>query len=103
VKPAAKYKYNPDKQRDELDPNYTIAATDVRAMGPFLLGGSVGLIYHLGKHLALAADVRLLTGLPAYGAVIEGALSAQLAFGGTAKPTPTKEGDEEQGNGEARN
>ena len=93
VKPAAKFK----PQSDEIDPDYSIAATDARPMGPFLVGGSGGLIYHLGSHLALAADVRLLTGLPAYGAVIEGAFSAQIAaFGGTAKPTPAKEEGEDE-------
>ena len=91
VKPAAKY--TPD---NKIDSDYSIAATDARHMGPFLVGGSVGLIYHAGQHLALAADVRFLTGLPAYGAVIEGAFSAQLAFGGTAKPTPAKEEDEDE-------
>jgi len=91
VRPSAKFKYNSDTQRNELDPFSSIAETDARRMGPVLLGGSGGLIYHVSKHLAATAEVRLLAGLPDFGVVIEGALSAQLAFGGTAKPTPTSE------------
>jgi hypothetical protein len=80
-------------------PSSAIAKTDTRPVGPFLLGASVGLIYHLSRHFALSLEGRALTGLPAFGFLVEGGLSAQLAFGGTKAPAPTDEEGEGEGGG----
>jgi hypothetical protein len=70
----------------QLDLQKTIARTDTRPMGVVLLGGSVGLLWHLTRHLAIALDGRVLSGLPAWGVVFEGQASAQVAFGGVSGP-----------------
>ena len=80
-----------------IDQPNTIAKTDTRAVGPFLLGASAGFIYHLSRHLAIALDARAVTGLPNFGAVLEGGLSLQLAFGGAAGPAPVNEDGEGEG------
>jgi len=80
-------------------PSAAIAKTDTRPVGPFLLGASVGLIYHLSRHFALSLEGRALTGLPAFGVLVEGGFSAQLAFGGTKGPAPTDEEGEGEGGG----
>jgi hypothetical protein len=88
---------------DILDENNSIAKTDTRPVGPFLVGLSGGLIWHLSRHFAFALDARFVTGLPNFGAVVEGALSAQLAFGGKKGPTPeVEEGDGEGESGVVR-
>jgi hypothetical protein len=57
----------------------------------------VGLTWHLSRHFAFQLDGRFLTGLPHYGAVVEGGLSAQLAFGGVKGPAqPAEEAGEEE-------
>ena len=99
VKPIAKTTRNSDGDT-VLDENNTIAKTDTRPIGPFLLGGSGGFIYHISRHFALALDARVVFGMPMFGAVLEGGFSAQLAFGGTKGPTPTdEEGEGEGGEG----
>ncbi len=79
------------------DPNRTIYKTDTRPVGPVLVGASVGFIYHISRHFALALDGRFVTGAPAFGAVLEGGLSVQLALGGTKGPAPTDEEGEGEG------
>jgi len=74
-----------------------VAKTDTRPVGPFLVGASAGFIYHLSRHFAISLDGRFITGLPKFGAVLEGGLSAQLAFGGGKGPVQT----EEEGEGDA--
>jgi|GEM_PF-4145821 len=66
----------------QVDWNRTIARTDTRPVGILLFGGSVGLLWHLRRNLALAVDGRALSGLPDWGFVMEAQLSAQVAFGG---------------------
>ncbi len=86
-----------DASSGTYSPNHgsAIALTDTRPIGPVLVGASVGFIYHFSRHIALSLDGRALTGLPAFGVVVEGALSAQFAFGGAAGPSaPAGEEDE---------
>ena len=95
---------DPNDPRAQPKPNSakTINKTDTRPVGPFLAGASIGFIYHISRHFALALDGRLILGAPAFGAVLEGGLSAQLAFGGTKGPAPTdEEGAGEGGPGPA--
>ncbi|MBN2574836.1 MAG: tetratricopeptide repeat protein [Deltaproteobacteria bacterium] len=95
VKPVAVVNY--DSVKDEYVPDWskTIAKTDTRPVGPILGGASVGLIWHLSRYFALTFDARVLTGLPNFGAVVEGALSGQLAFGGAKGPAVVEEESEE--------
>jgi hypothetical protein len=82
------------------DPSKTIYKTDTRAMGPVLLGGSGGFIYHISRHFALALEGRAVIGLPGAGFALEGDFTAHLAFGGTKGPAPTEEeGEGESGSG----
>ncbi len=102
VKPVVVYK--PDTNNpggpDITDPAKTIYRTDTRQVGPVLAGASVGLIYHVSRHFALALDGRFVTGLPAFGAVLEGGLSAQVSIGGTKGPAPAdEEGEGGEGGG----
>jgi hypothetical protein len=80
-----------------LDDSSTIYKTDTRAIGPVVLGGTIGLIYHFSRHFALALDGRFLTGFPSVGAVLEGGFSVQVAVGGAKAVVST--GDEEEGGG----
>jgi hypothetical protein len=96
VKPKAVMIYNSDNEPIGPKLEESIFYTDTRPVGPVLLGASAGFIWHIHRHLAIALDARFLTGLPAWGAVLEGGLSAQLAFGGVKGPAPT----EEEGEGE---
>jgi hypothetical protein len=84
-----------------VDEKATIAKTDTRPIGPVLFGATGGCIYHISRHFALALDVRVLSGLSNFGAVVEGAFSAQLAFGG--KAGPAKAATEGEGEGEGDN
>ena len=79
----------------------TIIKTDTRPVGIVLVGLSGGLLWHLSRHLAIALDARFLTGLPDWGAVVEGGLSAQLAFGGVKGPAISEEEGEGEGEGNA--
>ena len=102
VKPVVVYMPDPTGNggSDVPNPNRTIYKTDTRAIGPVLLGGSAGFIYHISRHFALELDVRALVGLPGTGADVEGGLSAQVAFGGTKGPATTdEEGEGEVGGG----
>jgi len=63
-----------------------IVRTDTRPMGTFLFGGSIGGLWHLTRHFAVAVDSRVLSGLPDRGVVVEAQLSAQVGFGGAAAP-----------------
>jgi len=91
---------DPDTGNIIIDKKNTIAKTDTRPVGPVLVGSTVGIIAHISRHFALSLDGRLMTGLPDFGVVVEGGLSAQLAFGGTKGPAPTdEEGEGESGSG----
>jgi hypothetical protein len=90
---------DPDTGAPKLDEKGSVVKTDTRPIGPFLLGASSGLIYHISRHFALALDVRVLSGLPNSGAVVEGGFSAQVAFGGVAGPAPGSEEGEGEGGG----
>src|ERR1039457_4470872 len=81
------------------DSNKTIYKTDTRPVGPFLVGASVGFIYHISRHFALALDGRFVTGAPAFAAALEGGHSVQLALGGAKGPAPTDEEGEGEGGG----
>jgi len=70
----------------QVDPLNSIVMTDTRPMGVFLFGGSVGLLWHLTRQLAVALDGRVLSGLPASGVVFEGQVSAQAALGSIRPP-----------------
>ena len=94
VKPVAVANYDSVKDVVEVDWSKTIAKTDTRPVGLLLGGASVGLIWHLSRHFALDFNARFLTGLPHIGAVVEGALSAQLAFGGAKGPAVVEEEEE---------
>ena len=98
----------PSQLRDKSDLNYNaststyeprqdraIAKTDTRPVGPFLFGATGGFIYHFSRHFAVALDLRFLSGLPAFGAVIEGGLSLQLGLGG-AKGAAKVNDDEDE-------
>jgi len=104
VMPVVVYKSDPTGQGgpDVPDSAKTIYKTDTRPVGPVLVGASVGFIYHISRHFALALDGRFVMGAPAFGAVLEGGLSVQLALGGTKGPAPTdEEGEGEGGPGPA--
>jgi hypothetical protein len=75
------------------DSSKIIYLTDTRPVGMFLVGGTIGLMLNVSRYFALGLDCRALTGLPNAGVVVEGQLTAQLAFGGAKGPAPT--GDEE--------
>jgi hypothetical protein len=75
-----------DSGEVQLDEHKTIATTDTRPMGTALFGGSVGLLWHLTRHLAIALDGRVLSGLSAWGAVIEGQASLQAGFEVVRRP-----------------
>ena len=75
----------------------SVVKTDTRGLGPFLLGASSGLLYNISRHFALALDARVLSGLPNWGAVVEGGFSVQVAFGGAAGPAAAGEEDEDEG------
>lgn len=79
------------------DPKLTIFRTDTRPIGFVLLGGGAGFIWHLSRHFGVALEGRFLTGVPNFGAVLEGTLSFQLAFGGVKGPAQAEgeEGEEE--------
>jgi hypothetical protein len=63
-----------------------------------LVGASGGFLWNLSRHFAISAEARVLTGLPDFGLVIEGTLSAQVAFLGKAGPSKkaTDEDEEEE-------
>jgi len=98
VKPVA-VAYQDPQGNTQIDWSKTIALTDTRPMSLVLVGASAGFLWHLSRHFAIAFDGRFLTGVPNWGALIEGGLSFQLAFGG-AKGPATKV-DEEEGEDEA--
>ena len=98
VKPIGKCEFD-SSGNYTLIPNQSVAKTDTRPIGPFLIGASSGIIYNVSRHFALVLDVRALTGLPHSGVVLEGGFSAQLAFGGVAGPASAGE-DGEEGEGE---
>ena len=85
VKPVAVVSQNASDQI-EVDWNRTIAKTDTRPVGTFLYGTTLGMLWNLSSHFAISLDVRVLSGLPHWGAVVEGGLSVQLAFGGQKGP-----------------
>jgi hypothetical protein len=93
IVPKSQVTVDSDAKPTFSDPSKIIYLTDTRPVGLVLLGASSGFVWHLSRHFALALEARFLTGLPAMGAVIEGQLSVQLAFGGTKGP-PTGEEDE---------
>jgi hypothetical protein len=71
----------------------SIPLTDTRPVGMVLGGASVGMGWHPSRHFGVALEGRFLTGAPSFGAVLEGSLSFQLAFGGVKGP-PQPEGEE---------
>lgn len=99
VKPTADVQTDPNTGEPIIDRDNTIPKTDTRPVGIFLAGGSGGLVWHLSRHFALALEARCLFGAPSFGAVIEGALSAQLAFGGVKGPAAPSDGEEEEEEG----
>jgi hypothetical protein len=99
VKPAIEDGNHENCKDGSLKDN-VIVKTDTRPIGPFLIGASGGMIYNVSRHFALVLDVRVLSGLPNTGAVVEGGFSAQLAFGGAAGPASAgEEGEEGEGEG----
>lgn len=96
VRPVAVMNY--DSERDAYIPDYqrTIAKTDTRPVGVVLAGASAGLLWNLSRRFAISLDGRVLSGYPNWGAVVEGGISLQLAFGGVRGPAvESDEGDEE--------
>jgi len=81
------------------DSNTTIYKTDTRLIGTVLAGVSAGFTYHISRHFALALDGRVMMGVPNFGAMLEGWVSAQLAFGGRAGPAQAVEEGEGEGEG----
>jgi hypothetical protein len=77
----------------------TIFKTDTRPIGLVIVGASSGFIYHFSRHFAVALEVRALTGLPKFGAVLEGQLSLQLGLFGKAGPAVAEEEGEGEGGG----
>ena len=84
---------------DIHDPKLTIFQTDTRPIGVVLLGPGAGFVWHIHRHFGVALEGRLLTGFPNAGAIFEGSLSFQLAFGGAKGPAPTDEEGEGEGEG----
>ena len=76
--------YQDAQGNTQIDFQKTIAMTDTRPMGMFLFGSIVGLLWHLSRHFAVALDGRVLSGLPDPGIVLEGQVSAQVAFAAIA-------------------
>jgi hypothetical protein len=97
ILPKDKVKVDPngDPILGESEKRSIIYLTDTRPIGMFLLGASGGFLWNLHRHFAIAGEVRFLTGLPAWGAVVEGQLSLQLALGGVkGPPVPVDEDDD---------
>jgi hypothetical protein len=83
-----------------INPKTTIYRTDTRPIGVVIIGASSGFIYHFNRHFAVALEVRALSGLPKFGAVLEGQLSLQLGAFGKAGPVVVEgEGEGEGGEG----
>jgi hypothetical protein len=104
VKPTKKYDnvtLDADGNIKPFDRTGIVFLTDTRPIGPFLVGASAGLVWNLSRHFAFALEARFVTGLPNWGAVVEGALSAQLAFGGVKGPAVSEEDGEGEGEGNA--
>jgi hypothetical protein len=99
VKPNAQGEWveNPSDPDGPLihDPKLTIFRTDTRPIGIVVLGAGAGFIWHPSRHLGVALEGRFLTGMPNFGAVFEGSLSFQLAFGGLKGP-PKAESEEDE-------
>lgn len=86
-----------DPETLQYVPDYgrTIVKTDTRAVSGFLAGTTLGMVWHLSRHFALSLTGRVLTGLPNWGVVTEGALSLEVAFGGVQGSTAkSDEGDD---------
>jgi hypothetical protein len=79
------------------DPSLTIFQTDTRPVGIAIVGAGAGFVYHVHRHLGIALEGRFLTGLPDFGAIVEGTLMAQLAFGGVKGPAKSEEEGEGEG------
>jgi len=94
VKPVAVVSQNANDQI-EVDWNRTIAKTDTRPVGTFLLGATMGMLWNLSSHFGISLDMRVLSGLPHWGAVVEGGLSVQLAFGGQKGPAAASDDNED--------
>ena len=96
VRPMAVVNY--DAEKDEYVPDYdrTIARTDTRPVGMFLVGPGVGILWNLSRHFAISLDGRCFTGLPNWGAVVDGALSLHVAFGGERGLEKTSDEEEEE-------
>jgi tetratricopeptide (TPR) repeat protein len=97
VKPVGKT-IKDSQGNDVPDPTQSIYETDTRPVGMVLVGASGGFLWNLSRHFAISAEARVLTGLPDFGLVIEGTLSAQVAFLGKAGPSKkaTDEDEEEE-------
>jgi hypothetical protein len=98
VKPIGVCGYNPAGDFVLIEKS-SVAKTDTQPIGPFLIGASGGMIYNISRHFALVLDVRVLSGLPHTGAVVEGGFSAQLAFGGAGPASAGEDGEEGEGEG----
>ncbi|MBN2573617.1 MAG: tetratricopeptide repeat protein [Deltaproteobacteria bacterium] len=95
VRPVAVVNY--DSEKDEYVPDYnrTIAKTDTRPVGMFLAGAGLGFLWNLSRHFAISFDGRCFTGLPNWGAVVDGSLSLHVAFGGVHGPEVAPEEEED--------
>jgi hypothetical protein len=95
IKPRAEMTYDSVSQAYVPDYGRTIARTDTRPVGWMLVGASVGVSWNISRNFAIAWNVRALSGLPSWGAIVEGTLSTQLAFGTKSDQESLPEDDEE--------
>lgn len=95
VKPAASITGVDEDGKVVLDYDTTIAKTDTRPVGMFLVGASIGLSWSLSRHFAIALNGRALGGIPNWGVVVESGLSAQVSFGVGRGPDALPEDEED--------
>jgi hypothetical protein len=61
-------------------PDQGLRRNDSVRAGPVVLGPGAGVLIHLMPHAALIAELRLLTGLPRLGALVDSRIGAEVAF-----------------------
>jgi hypothetical protein len=61
-------------------PDQGLRRNDSVRAGPFVVGPGAGLLVHLFPHAALIAEVRMLTGMPRWAALIDSRIGAEVSF-----------------------
>src|SRR5262249_10459 len=67
------------------DPERMYDIKDTIVIGPFLVGGTAGILYEIGTHLSWMAETNIYVGLPKVGFNADLNTALQINFGTTAK------------------